>query len=167
VLGVHPGDQLVELKGEQPAVGAELDDVSLDLGADAPHHLESLEGGGDVPDGGEVLDLERGQAAGDLVEPQFVPLERRQGLIGAGQDVAGVLEQVTGVADVHGDDVHRRRHRDHREGRLPGHPLCGAVAGAGLVAGDGRVGHEVDRRTEDAGGIAVDDDAAVHLGELP
>ena len=36
------GDQLVELQDEQPAVGAELDDVALDLVGDPAHHLQPL-----------------------------------------------------------------------------------------------------------------------------
>ena len=41
-VGVDAGHQLVELQGEQPAVGAELDDVAGDLVGDAAHHLQPL-----------------------------------------------------------------------------------------------------------------------------
>ena len=66
-------------------------------------HLEPLRDRGDVADGDQVLDLERGQGAGDLVEPQLVALERGQRLVGPGQDRAGVLEDVP--------DARRRRAR--------------------------------------------------------
>ena len=99
-LGVDAGDQLLELQGEQPAVGAELEHVVLDLAGDPGDHLEPLGDHGDVADGDQVLDLQRGQGAGDLVEAQLVALERGQRLVGAGQDLAGVLEDVAGLADV-------------------------------------------------------------------
>ena len=73
---------------EQAAVGAELDDVVGDLVADPAHHLEALQHAGDVADGDEVLDLERRQRAGDLVEARLVALEGLQGLVGPGQDLA-------------------------------------------------------------------------------
>ena len=67
-VGVDAAGELVELQREEAAVGAELDDVPGDLLGDASHHVEALDDGRDVPDGHEVLDLERGQGAGDLVE---------------------------------------------------------------------------------------------------
>ena len=88
-LGVHAGDQLLELEREQPAVGAELEDV--------------------------VLDLQRREGAGHLVEPELVALERGERLVGAGEDLARVLEDVPGLADVRRDDLHRLGHRDDRE----------------------------------------------------
>ena len=39
----QPADELVELEAEQPAVGAELDDVAGDLVVDPAHHLEALD----------------------------------------------------------------------------------------------------------------------------
>ena len=92
--------ELLELEGEQAAVGAELDDVAGDLVADPAHHLEALQHAGDVAHGDEVLDLERRQGAGDLVEARLVALERLQRLVGAGQDRAGVLEDVPAAVDV-------------------------------------------------------------------
>ena len=106
-LGVDAGDQLLELEREQPAVGAELEDVVLDLAGDPGDHLEPLRDDGDVAHRDQVLDLERGQGAGHLVESQLVALQRGQGLVGAGEDLAGVLEDVAGLADVGGDDLHR------------------------------------------------------------
>ena len=66
--------QLLELQQDQPAVGAELDDVALDLLGDAAHHLGPLQHGDDVADGHEVLDLERRQRAAHRVEPVLVAL---------------------------------------------------------------------------------------------
>ena len=125
---VDAGDQLLELQGQQPAVGAELEHVVLDLAGDPGDHLQPLGDHGDVADGDQVLDLQRGQRAGDLVEPELVALERGQRLVGAGQDLAGVLEHVADLADVDRDDLHRLRHRDHRVARSAGRPgrRCGA-----------------------------------------
>ena len=165
-LAVDAGDQLLELQREQPAVGAELEHVVLDLARDPGHHLQPLGDHGDVAHGDQVLDLQRGQGAGDLVEPLLVALQRGQRLVGAGQDLGGVLEHVAGLADVGGNDLHRLRHRDHREAGLLGDPLRGAVAGAGLLRRDGVVGHQVYGGAADPGDVAVDDDAAVHLRQL-
>ena len=165
-LGVDAGDELLELEREQPAVGAELEDVVLDLAGDPGDHLEALRDDGDVADGDQVLDLQRREGRGDLVEAQLVALEGRQRLVGAGEDLAGVLEHVPGLADVRRDDLHRLRHRDHREAGLPGDPVGGAVPGAGLLGGDRVVGHQVHGRAVDAGDVLVDDDRAVHLGQL-
>ena len=130
---VDPGDELLELERQQPAVGAELEHVVLDLAGDPGHHLEPLRDDGDVAHGDEVLDLEGRQRAGHLVEPHLVALEGGQRLVGPGQDRAGVLEHVAGLADVEGDDLHRLRHRDDRVARHPGDPVGGAVPGAGLL----------------------------------
>ena len=99
--------ELLELERQQPAVGAELEHVVLDLAGDPGHHLQPLGDHGDVADRDEVLDLERRQGAGHLVEPELVALEGGQRLVGAGQDLAGVLEHVAGLADVRRDDLHR------------------------------------------------------------
>ena len=45
-------------------------------------------------------------------------------------------------------------------------PVGGAVPGAGLVGGDRRVGDQLDAGAQDLGAVAVDDDRAVHLGQL-
>ncbi len=151
---------------EQPAVGAELEHVVLDLARDPGDHLEALGDHGHVAHGDEVLDLQGGERAGDLVEAHLVALEGGQRLVRAGEDLARALEHVAGLADVRRDDLHGLRHRDHREAGLPGDPVRGAVPGAGLLRGDGVVGHQVHRGAVDAGEVLVDDDAAVHLGQL-
>jgi len=51
-------------------------------------------------------------------------------------------------------------------GRPLGDAIGGAVSGAGLVGPDVVVGHEVDRCPMDAGDVPVEDDRAVHLGQL-
>ena len=165
-VGVDPSDELDELQREQPTVRAELDDVSVDLARDPQHHLEALGDDGDVAHGDEVLDLEVGQRAGDLVEPHLVPLQGGQRLVGAREDRRGVLEHVASTGDVQGDDVHRLAHRDHRVPSLFGDPLSGAVAGAHLVGVDARVGHQVDSGAVDGGGVGPEDDGAVHLRQL-
>src|ERR687886_271196 len=85
-VGADAADELVELQRQQPPVGAELDDVVRDLLRDAAHHLEALDDDRDVADRHEVLDLERGQCPGDLVEPGLVALEGGEGLVRLGQD---------------------------------------------------------------------------------
>ena len=107
-----------------------------------------------------VLDLERREGAGDLVEALLVTLEGLQGLVGAGQDRAGVLEDDASTGDIEGDDAHRLAHRDHGVAGLLGHPLGRAVAGARLAGLDARVGHELGRGAHDARDLAVDDDRA-------
>ena len=72
----------------------------------------------------EVLDLEGGQGAGDLVQAGLVALEGLQGLVGAGQDRGRALEHVPAAADVEGDDLHRLADRDH------GKPVCLATRSA-------------------------------------
>ena len=75
VLGDEPTilldatDQLVELQHDQPAVGAELDDVPLDLLGDPPHHLGPLQHRRDVADRHEILDLQCGERTAHGVEP--------------------------------------------------------------------------------------------------
>ena len=85
---------------EQPAVGAQLDDVAGDLLRDAPDHLQALDDDRHVADRDQILDLERGERAGHLVEPELVALEGRQRLVGPGEDRGGVLEHVAPAADV-------------------------------------------------------------------
>jgi hypothetical protein len=165
VVGQTPG-QLLELEAEQAPVGAELDDVLGDLVLDAAHHLQALEHVGDVAHGDEVLDLEGRQRAGDLVEAGLVALEGLQGLVGARQDGAGVLEDDPTTGDVQRDDAHRLADGDDREAGLLRHPLGGAVPGAGLAGLDAGIGHELGRRSHDPRHVAVADDATVHLGQL-
>ena len=93
-VGVHAGHQLVELQGEQPAVGAQLDHVAGDLVGDPADHLQPLHHGDRVAHGDQVLDLQRGQRAGDLVEPQLVALQGGQRLVGPGQDRGRVVQDV-------------------------------------------------------------------------
>ncbi len=164
-LGVDAGHELVELQGEQPAVGAELDHVALDLVGDAADHLQALRHGGHVPDRDQVFDLQGRQGAGDLVEAVLVAFERGQGLVGLGQDGRRLLQDVADAVEVEGDDAHRLADGDDRQARLQGDALRGAVAGAGLVGGDGGVGHEVHGRADDLV-VTAHHDGAVHLGQL-
>lgn len=93
-FGVDAGDELFELQRKQPAVGAQFDDVVLDLAGDAGDHLQSLGDHGDVAYGHQVLDLQCGKRGGDLVQTQLVAFQRRQRLVGSRQDLTGVLQDV-------------------------------------------------------------------------
>ena len=139
-------DELVELERHEATVGAELDDVAGDLLGDPAHHLQALHHRRHVAHRDEVLDLQRGERAADLVEPRLVALERRQCLVGAGLDDVGGLEHVADAADVERDDLHRLAHRDHGEPGLLGHAFGCAVPGAGLGGLDGRVRQAAGRR---------------------
>src|SRR4051812_2060905 len=56
---LDPGEHLVELQGQEPPVGAQLDDEALDLVGDAPDHLQPLADAHRVAHGDQVLDLQR------------------------------------------------------------------------------------------------------------
>ena len=106
--GLVAGDadhRLLELHLDQPALGAELDDVALDLDRHAGHQLGALEDGQDVVQRHAALELERGQAGGDLVEARAVLVQRGQRLVGLGQDGGDLLEDVLRAVDVERDDV--------------------------------------------------------------
>ena len=159
--------ELVELEADEPAVDAELDDVALDLLGDAPHHLGALQHGARrraaVTRSSTSSGRERGR---HVVEAVLVALERLQGLVGPVEQARDRLERVLLVADVDGDDRHVLGHRDHRHVDRAGHPLGGAVAGAGLRRRHVGVGHQVDVGPGDAAGVGGQDDGAVHLGQL-
>jgi len=84
-VGIDAGHQLLELQRQQPSVGAQLDDLAGGLVSDAAHHLQALGDDRGVAHGDEVLDLERRQGVGHLVEAGLVALERGDRLIGATQ----------------------------------------------------------------------------------
>ena len=164
--GVVVADELLELQLELASVGAEFDDVGVDLEADPAHHLEPLHDRHHVPQRDEVLDLGGGQLPVDLVEPGLVALERGDGLVGARQDGRRVGHDVPLARDVHRHDAHRVADRDHRIAGLHGGALGRAVPGAGLVGGDRRVGHQLHVGAQDAGAVAGQHDGAVHLRQL-
>lgn len=101
-----------------------------------------------------------------LVQPELVPLQRREGLVGAGEDGGRVLQDPALPVHVERDQPHRLADRDHGEVDLLGDAVGGAVPGAGLVGGDGRVGDELDSGAQDLGEVLVEDDAAVELAQL-
>ena len=113
-----------------------------------------------------ALEFERGQPGRDLVEAGAELLERRKRLVGLREHDRDVLEDVLDAVHVDRDDLAALRDRDHERFRLLGDTLGGAVAGAGLVREDRRVGHQLDVRHHDLGRIRVEDDRAVHLGHL-
>ena len=98
--------QLVQLQPDEAALGAELDDVALDLFGDPPDHLAALQHRDHVAQGDEVLDLEGGERRDDVVEAELVALEGLQRLVGPVEQAGDRLERVLGVADVDGDDAH-------------------------------------------------------------
>ena len=106
------------------------------------------------------------RAARDLVEAVLVALEGLQRLVGPVEQPGDGLQRVLLVAHVDGDDRHVLGHRDHRHVDRAGHPLGGAVAGAGLGRGHVGVGHQVHVGPGDAAGVGGQDDGAVHLGQL-
>ena len=87
-------------------------------------------------------------------------------MVGPRQDGAGVFEHVANVADVDRNDLHRLRHRNDWEVGLFGHAIGSAVSGAGLFRGDVGVGHQVGGSANDAAAVALQDDCAVHFGQL-
>ncbi len=120
---------------------------------DAADHLQALGHRGDVADRHQVLDLQRGQRARDLVEAELVALQGRQRLVGAGQDRGRVLQDAALAVHVQGDQPHRLADRDDREAGLLAHPVGGAVPGAGLLRGDRGVRHQLDAGPQDLGAV--------------
>ena len=166
LVGGDADHRLLELHLDQAALGAELDDVALDLDRHARDQLGALEHGEDVVQRGAALELERGQARGDLVEARAVLVERGQRLVGLGQHDGDVLEDVLRAVDVERDDVAALGDGDDQRVGLLGDALGRAVAGAGLDREDRRVGHQLDVGPGDLGRVGVEDDRAVHLRHL-
>src|SRR5918911_1360963 len=65
-LGGGADHRLLELHLDQPALGAELDDVALDLDRHPGDELGALEHGEHVVERGAALELEGGEAGRDL-----------------------------------------------------------------------------------------------------
>src|SRR5215207_782064 len=157
---------LLELHLDQPALGAELDDVALDLDRHPRDQLGALEHREDVVQRDAALELERGEAGGDLVEPAAVLVERSQRLVGLGEHRRDLLEDVLRAVDVERDDVAALGDGDHQRVGLLRDPLGRAVARAGLRGQDGRVRHQLDVAPRDLGRVRVQRDRAVHLRQL-
>ena len=105
LVGGGADHRLLELHLDQPALGAELDDVALDLDRHARDELGALEHGEHVVQGRAALELEGGEAGRDLVEARAVLVERGQRLVGLGQHDGDVLEDVLRAVDVERDDL--------------------------------------------------------------
>ena len=163
---LHAGVELVEVEADQAPVVAELHDEAFDLGGDPPDHLGALEDLHDVPDRDQVLDLQGGEVAGDLVEPAAVALEGPERLVGTVEQAGDGVQAVLLLAHVHRDGGHPLGDRDDRDVDGAGHPLGRAVAGARLRGGGVRVGDQVHVGPGDAAGVGRQDDGAVHLGQL-
>ena len=166
LVGGDADHRLLELHLDQPALGAELDDVALDLDRHPGDQLGALQDREHVVEDAAALELEHGQAGGDLVEALAVLVERRQALVGLGQHRGDVLKDVLGALDVERDDVAALGDRDDQRVGLFGDALGGAVPGPRLRAEDRRVGHQLDVGPGDLGRFVVEHDRAVHLRHL-
>ncbi len=166
LVGRDADHRLLELHLDQTALGAELDDLALDLDRHPRHELGALENRQDVVQHDSGLELQRGQTRGDLVEAAAVLLERLEALIGLGEYDRDLVEQVLGAAEVERDDVTPLRDRDHEGVGLLGDALGGAVAGTGLGRADRRIGHQLDVGPEDLGRVVGEHDRPVHLRHL-
>ncbi len=160
------GDQFLQLEGEQPAVRAELDDVLGDFRGDPADHFQALGDRGDVADRHQVLDLQGGEGAGDLVQAELVALQGRQRLVGAGEDRGRLLQDAALAVHIEGDQAHRLADGDDREAGLDRDALGGAVAGAGLLRGDGGVRDQLDSGPHDFGDVLVEDQRTVELAQF-
>ena len=105
LVGGDPDHRLLELHLDQAPLGAQLDDVALDLHGHARDELGALEHGQHVVQGHPALELERGQPRRDLVEAAAVLVERRQRLVGLGEHDGDVLEDVLRAVEVERDDA--------------------------------------------------------------
>ena len=166
LFGGDADHRLLQLHLDQPALGAELDYVALDLDRHPGHELGPLQDGEGVVEDAAAFELEDAEAGRDLVEALAVLLERGQALVGLGEDGGDVLKDVLGPLDVERDDVAPLGDRDHQGVGLFRDALGGAVPGAGLAREDRRVRHQLDVGPDDLGGLAVEDDRAVHLRHL-
>src|SRR5699024_2214946 len=141
--GADTADEFVELQREQASVRAQLEDVIGDLRRDPAHHFQPLHHRGDVAHRDQVLDLQGGQRAGDLVEAFLIAFEGGQGLVRAGQDGSGILQDVSLTTHVQGDDPHGLTHGDHRQAGLFRGAFGRAVPGARFAGLDAGVGDEL------------------------
>jgi hypothetical protein len=158
--------RLLELHLDQPALGAELDDVALDLHRHAGDELRALEDGQHVVQRHAALELERGQAGGDLVQAGAVLVQRGERLVGLGQDRGDLLEDVLRAVHIERHDVTPLGHRDHQRVGLLGDALGGAVARARLRRENRWVGHQLDVAPRDLRRVGVQRDRPVHLRQL-
>jgi hypothetical protein len=141
-------------------------DVALDLDRHARDQLGALQHGEDVVQRDAALELQRREAGGDLVQPRAVLVQRREGLVGLGQHHRDVLEDVLAAVHVQRHDLAPLGDGDDQRVGLLGHALGRAVARAGLRAEDRRVRHQLRVRPGDLRPELVEDDRAVHLGQL-
>ena len=167
VAGGHLGGaQLLQLQGNEAAVHAELQHVVADLADNAVHHLHTLKGHCHIRQGNVRLNLQGRQAGEHRTQTLLIAFKGLNRLVCASHQVLAVLDRVAGAVNVHRNHRHRRAHRNHRETGLNRRAFGGAVAGAGLVRLNGGVRHELYAGVQQAGGVAVADDSAIHLRQL-
>ena len=166
LVGGDADHRLLELHLDQPALGAELDDVALDLDRHARDELGALEHGEHVVQRHAALELERGQAGGDLVEAAAVLVERRERLVGLGEHGRDVLEDVLRAVEVERDDARgaarwrsRARRSAWRRARRCGGGCRSRARGSSGPASAGRSPTRSSCRSRQH-------DRAVHLREL-
>ena len=70
------------------------------------------------------------------------------------------------AVEIDGDGRHRLAHADDGVVGLTSDAIGRAVARAGLVGGQGGIGMQVYGGPQDPAGVVVEDDRAVHLGQL-
>ena len=162
----HAHHRLLELHLDQPPLGAELDDVALDLHRHARDELAALEHCEHVVERDAALELERGEARGYLVEAAAVLVESGERLVGFGEHHRDVLEDVLGPVEVERHDVAAGGDGDHERVGLLGHALRGAVPRARFERQDRGIGHQLHVCPTDLGRVRVEDDRAVHLRHL-
>ena len=126
----------------------------------------ALEDREDVVQRGPALELQGGEAGGDLVEARAVLVERRERLVGLREDDGDVLEHVLRAVDVQRHDLAALRDRDDERVGLLRDALGGAVTRARLQAQDRRIRRELDVRHRDLRRVGVQDDRPVHLRHL-
>ena len=142
---VDPGHQVVELKGDDPAVLAEGVRPGLDHLAETVEQLGALENGHRRTVGGEPGDFETGETHVRVVETAPQPVEALQLLVDVGGDLGGGCQlDLLAVVEESGHPP-PLADGNHRLPGLGGHALGGSMPGAGLIGGERAVGDEVDR----------------------
>ena len=145
---------------------AELQHVVADLADNAVHHLHALQGHCHVAQGNVRLNLLGGEVGEHRTQTLLIAFKGLNRLVCASHQVLAVLNHVAGAVNVHRNHGHRGTHRNHRETGLNRGAFGGAVAGAGFVCLNGGVRHELHAGVQQAGGVAVADDSAIHLRQL-
>ena len=98
----------------------------------------------DVANGDDIFQLESGEVGERVVEAHFVALERLQGLVGAIEQPADVLQLMLAPAGVDVDDAHLFADADHGTGSDRATRSAVRCRVPVSTCRHRRVGHEVD-----------------------